>query len=766
MSALPAKAPLACGHCGALLEGGGPYCCAGCELAAAIVTDAGLQRYYAERAVPAPRPGPLAGLSALPTSPRADGTVECHVAIDGLRCASCVWVTEKVLERTPGVLSARVSYGSGRATFVFDPSVTTVEGVASRIAALGYRPRAAAEAPPDDADRDLLVRFGVAAFGAANVMLASVSVYTGWFDGMDARYDALFRWTSLVLATPVTVFSAAPFFTGAAAGLRHRVLSLDLPIALGVAVMYVAGVAATVAGHDAYFDSLTMLVALLLAGRLLEARGRRRAREAAESLAATLPRVARRVAGDRVETVPIDALTVGDVLELGAGEEVAADGVVAHGAGHVRMALLTGESEPVAVSPGDRVHAGAIVAHGAFRVRVEATGGATLVDRMADALRRATDRPAVTGSPDRIAPWFTATTLVAAALTFAVRAAVGGLDSAVGPTVAVLVVACPCALALAQPLAVAAGLGAAARRGVLVRGGDALLRLGEVDVVLLDKTGTLTAGEPEVVDADDVTLRLAAGVERSSTHPIARAIVEAATRRGIALPVAEDVVETPGIGIEGRVDGRVVRIRALGPGEVIVTADRFVGRVRLRDVVRPDAAATIAALRKLAEVRVVSGDHPDVARRVAREVGVDDVAAGVGPDGKRRLVAALEAGGRRVLFAGDGLNDGPALAAAHVGVAMGSGAASSVLVADAVVARHALAPVVAAIRAGRATRRVIRGNLARSLAYNAVAVLAAALGLVNPLVAAVLMPLSSAMVTWGAAGVERRVAAEERPWTR
>jgi Cu2+-exporting ATPase len=736
-------------------------------MAAAIISGAGLGRYYTERAEFAPRPLPIRGLSTLPTRVLPDGTVACRLEVDGLRCASCVWVTERVLERTPGVIRARVAYGSGRAVVVFDPRTTDIATVAGRIAALGYRPRAASDAAARTVDGDLLVRMGLAAFCAANVMLASVSLYAGWFDGMDARYVTMFRWTTLVVSTPVALWCAQPFFAGAWHGVRSRVLSMDLPIALGIALMYTSGFVATVTGHEAYLDSLTMLVALLLAGRVLEARGRRHAREAAESLAASLPRVARRVVEDRIETVPIAALCVGDRIDVGSGEEIGADGVVRRGAAQIQMALLTGESAPVSVAAGDRVYAGAIVTDGAVRIDVDAVGGQSLVDRMAEELRQAGDRVTAPGLPDRIAPFFTAATLAIAGGTFVAWGWLGGLTAAVAPTVAVLVVACPCALALAQPLAVASGLGAAARRGVLVRSGDALLRLAEVDVVVLDKTGTVTAGETVVCEADDAILRLAAGLERFSVHPIARAIVDEAIARGIPLPDGTDVVETAGAGIRGYVDGRLVQVRASRPGEILVDAGALAGTIRLRDLVRPDAGRTVRALRAAGlTVELCSGDHADVARRIGAQVGIPIVQAGMDPLHKRERVEHLRDAGHRVLFAGDGLNDGPALAAADVGIAMGTGAASSVWVADGIVAERALGPVLAAIRAGRAAKGVIRGNLVRSLAYNALAVAGAASGLVNPLVAAVLMPLSSALVLWGAAGVERRVAREERAWTR
>ncbi len=759
-----ARGAARCPHCGTAVEGeADAFCCGGCELAAAIIRGAGLERYYAEREACPPRPEPLTGAwASVPVEVGRDGTVAARLVVDGLRCASCVWVTERVLERTPGVVEATVSYATGRATLRWDPAATALGTLAGRIAALGYRPRPLGEeAIPD---RGLMLRLGVAAFAAMNIMLLAATVYTGWWDGMDPAWAGLFRWTALVLATPVALWCAAPFFSGAWAGLRHRVLHLDLPIALAVTVLYAHGIAATLAGRDGYLDSLAMLVTLLLGGRLLESRGRRRAAEAAMSLAAAVPGTARRATDGRLETVPVEALRAGDRIDVGAGEELAADGVVVEGSGQVRMALLTGESEPVAVAPGDRVVAGAVLQDGALTVLVRAVGRETVLQQMAAGLQHSADSGLRPTAADRIAPWFTAATLVVAALTCAAWLALRGVDTAVARTVAVLVVACPCALALSQPLAAAAGLGAAARRGLLFRSAHALLDLDDVTLVALDKTGTLTAGFPVVTAADDATLRVAAGLERYSSHPIARAIVAEASRRGIPLPHGADVREQAGVGVAGVVDGRRWRLGRGGPGEVLLLDDAGSrASIRLADAVRPDAAQTVAAFRALGRrVVLVTGDHPEVAERIARTAGVDEVVAGAEPDAKVAAIDGFRRTGHRVLFAGDGVNDGPALAAADVGVAMGHGAASSVLVADGVIAGDALGPLVAGFRAARACRAAIRSNQRRSLAYNALAVTAAALGWVNPLVAAVLMPLSSGMVIWGASRVEARVRRGER----
>lgn len=743
----PSAAAAPCRHCGTFVEGA-EYCCAGCELAAAILSDAGLERWYASRAEYAPRPD-QAELSwkAVPVESAADGTAIARLAVDGLRCASCVWVVERLLEATPGVSEAHVSYATGRARVRWDPEQTDLAAVAGRIAAIGYRPRPATEQAP--ADRDLLMRLGVAAFCTANLMTLTAAVYVGWWQGMDEVWTGFFHWLTLLLATPVALWSARPFLDGALRGLAAGALHMDVPISLAVGILYGHGVVATLDGRDGYLDSLAMLVTLLLVGRVLEARGRKRVQEAVSSLAAELPVWARRVVEGGVEDVDPSELAVGDLVEVPAGSEIPADGVVVEGRSAVRMALLTGESEPRPVGPGDSVVAGGVVELAAVRVRVEATGGHTLLGRMAGALE---ERLGADERRDPVAPWFTAATLAAAALTWS-GWTLAGSAGALEATVAVLVVACPCALALAHPLTAASGLAAAARRGLLLRSGDALVDLGAVELVALDKTGTLTRGTPEVVEASDADLRIAAGLERSSAHPVARAVIREAAKRGIALPLGTDVVETPGSGIRGVVDGVAYALRSGGPGVLALHGPDRVGRLLLRDVPRDDASDTVAALRAQGlDVAILTGDRAEVAERVAAEVGAP-VLAELDPLAK---AAWIEAQARPTLFVGDGLNDGPALAAAGVGVAMGTGAAASVWAADGVISDEGVGPVVAGLQIARATRQAIRRSRRRAVVYNVVAVGAAMAGLVNPLVAAVAMPISSLLVIWEAARLGRR----------
>jgi Cu2+-exporting ATPase len=738
-------------------------------MASAIIRGAGLERYYTERQEPAPRPDPFTDgdWQAVEIRVTPTGSCEARLVLDGLRCASCVWVTEKVLERTPGVEHATVSYATGRATLRWNPARVDLGALVRRIAALGYRSRPLGVERA--ADPALMRRMGFAVVGALAIMGMYEGLYAGWwFGAIDPRFAAMFRWGSLLLATPLTLWCAEPFFTAAWRGLKHRVLSMDLPVALGIALLYLHGVFETLHNRDSYLDSLSMLVALLLVGRVLEARGRRRATEAAQALACSVPRTARRLHDERIETVAVEELRPGDIIDAGAGEELAADGQVTAGSGQVRMALITGEATPVLVGPGDRVVAGTLLLDGALSIEVQSTGRDTVVHRMAEELASAQDQPTAPGPADRIAPWFTLGTLVVAVATLAGWWYVRGVDIALARTVAVLVVACPCALALAEPLATAAGLGAAARRGLLLRSSSQLLELGQVELAAFDKTGTVTMGDVAVIEASDAVLRIAAGLERYSSHPIARAITTEAGRRGIPLPAAEGIRETAGAGIEGTVDGARWQLASAGPGAVVLRqADGDVaadwGIIQLGDGLRPEAARAIARLAALGvKSAILTGDHADIAASVALATGVPRVHAELRPEAKAEWIRARRASGIRVLFAGDGLNDGPALAAANVGLAMARGSASSILVADGIIAGATLEPVVAGIRASRAARRMVHRSLWQSIGYNALSVAAAAAGLVNPLVAAILMPLSSALVIWNATRVEALVRRGEQ----
>ena len=747
-------------------DDGRAWCCRGCAEATRFTEAEGLGDYFARRDHSAPRPGgttPAAFLQRVQpdVTPERDGTCSLDFRLGGLRCSACVWLNEKVLERTPGVLDARVSYATGRAHVRWRPDAVSLETITRQILSLGYEPHALEDAGHED--RDLLSRAGVAWFCAGNVMLLQGSVYLGLFSGdMAPHYARLFEWASLVLATPATFWAAEPFFDRAWRGLRAQVLSMDLPIALAIAVMYAHGAWALFAGQLGYLDSLTMLIALLLTGRYAEQRGRMTAGAAAEGVLSEAPATAwRRASSGDVEEVPLADVVVGDTLVLGAGSRAGVDGLILAGEASVDLSHVTGESRPEGVSAGDSLPAGATVVDGRIDLQVTATGRDATLGQIAQLVERALSaRGRAQQLSDRLAPGFTAAVLVAGFATALGWGLTAGWARAIPVTVAVLVVACPCALSLAGPSVIAASVGAAARRGAFVRGGDVVERLAEVDELLLDKTGTLTRGRPQVTDAANEPLAIAAALEAGSRHPIARGILEEAHRRALPLPQASAVRELAGVGMSGRVGADEARVVSDGPGRVRVElGDRIVGAISLEDALRPEAAATLRTTGL--PFSILSGDDPDIVDRTgALLAGAGATPAqlmgGLRPDEKLQVVEAHRAAGRRPVFVGDGLNDAAALAAAHVGVAMGGGAAASARAAGVVILSDSLAPLLGAIQVAHVARTVLRVTAITAITYNVLAVAAAMAGFVTPLFAAILMPLSSASVILQAMSIDRR----------
>jgi len=723
---------------------------------------------------------------------------EIGLFLDGLRCGGCAGRVEKALRATPGVREAQVNFTSLRARVTFDPAATEVAELVATVRGLGYEATPydpeRLERPAERQARDALVRLLVAAFLAGNVMLVSLALYLGT-DGLDEPMRRGLRWLSLALSVPAATWCAAPFWRGAFSGLRRGELTLDVPVVLGVSTAFVATVAGTLAeARHVYADSASMIVFLILLGRTLERGARARATGAVERLVALAPEHAlRRTPNGGTERVPVAALRVGDVVVVAPGERVPADGRIVRGESELDEALVTGESVPVVRGPGARVIGATRSVLGEIEVAVTAPAGAGTLARIAALLERAqAERPRVQRLADRVASVFAPAVLAAAAITAAAWAWAGASLVDVALTAAaVLIVACPCALGLATPAAVMAAVGRAARFGVLFRSGEALERCAGATRLLLDKTGTLTRGRPAVTElalatgvAERELLETALAAEGASKHPAAAAIRTFAAERGIAAE-PEGAAERgprralPGCGVvAGEGEERAIvgsgallaGERVALPAEVVRRAEaaaargdglafvargaRCLGVLALADPLRDDAAQAVARCRALGlEVALVSGDHPHAVLRAAREAGIAELHADVSPEGKVEAVRAARAAaapGERVLFAGDGLNDAAALAAADLGIAFAEGSDVTLSAADVVVTSPRLGALADAIGLSRSAGRRIRENLAIALLYNALAVPLAATGVLRPLTAAIAMSLSSLVVTGNA----------------
>jgi Cu2+-exporting ATPase len=786
------------------------FCCGGCRGVYALVHDEGLGAYYATRAwtepgAPVGAGGPLPELAAFREAVRRDGAQdEIEVYVDGIRCASCVWLNERILLRTPGVTFARVNYATHRAKIRWDPATAALETVLGRIRAAGYAPKPWSESEQAAArsaeTKDLLVRLGTAAFLASQLMIYQAALYAGYFQGIDAPTRVLMEWISLGLTLPIFFYSGAPFLRATWAGLRHLRFNMDALVVFGSGAALVYSVYAMLRGGEVYFDTAAMIPTLVLVGRYVEAAAKGRASEAVARLARLAPREARRLeageAGAEVEverSVPVGEIKPGDRIAVVPGERIALDGTVAGGASEVDESLLTGEARPVAKGPGDAVIGGTVNGTGALVVLVTRVGKETVLAGIVRAVEEAqAQKPRIQAIADRVVGVFVPAMLLLAAGTLAVWLVRGApLDRAIMTGISVVVIACPCALGLATPIAVIVATGLATTRGLLLRGGDVVERAGRATHVLLDKTGTVTRGRPEVREVialdpalgREGALALAAAVERRSEHHVGRAIADAA--RALSGPADVEVTgfrAIPGRGVEGTAIARAAGAGTSGAATPVLIGNRallaergvaipapvdadaraleargetvaFLARggalaalFSIADAIRPESPAAIRALERLGlEVSIVSGDTRVTTGAVAAALGVEAVAEAT-PVEKREVVARLQAGGRRVLFAGDGINDAPALTQADVGVAMGRGTDVTMESADAVLVRDDLALLPDLVRLSRRTYAVIRQNVFWAFFYNAVAIPLAMAGLLHPIVAAGAMAASSLFV--------------------
>lgn len=756
------------------------FCCRGCAAAARWILDAHLDDYYRLRSAPAGRVD--ADAPALAAWDREEllaghardieGGREITVLTDGMRCAACAWLIDRALAREPGVLESTANAITGRIRIAWDPARTALSTPLTRLAALGYRPYLATGEARERArrsarNRDLL-RIGLAGLGAMQAMMFAEALYLDTRGEMPLPTRDFFRWITFMVSTPVVFWAGWPFIVGAWNELRGRRLGMDVLIAGSTLLAWAVSTVETVRGGvHVWFDAAVMFVFLLLVARQLEQRARSIASAQVDALARARPAFAtRELADGSRESVPVDALAVGDIVRVAVGEPVPADGVLLDGEARFEESLLTGESTPVAKHAGDVVYAGTACREHAARMRVTNVGAGTRLAELARLVDSAqAHRPALARGAERIAGGFVAGLLLAAAAVYLWWRA-HDPARAFEVTLALLVISCPCALSLAVPAALAAAHGALAKIGVLAVRPDALERLARATDVVFDKTGTLGDGKPHLHAIDACTgidaaaaLRIAAALERDSRHPLAAAFADVAEA-----PAADGVHAVAGQGVEGVVDGVCWRIGTAPfaiaePDDGAVWLGNVAGaraRFAFAERERPDAARALECLRGQGlALHLASGDAAAPVARFAATLGIVDAHARQSPEDKLARVRALQQDGRVVAMVGDGLNDAPVLAGADVSLAIGDGAALAQRAADLVLAGSALGNVPSAIDIARRTRRVVRQNLAWAVGYNLLALPLAAAGMVTPWLAALGMALSSLAVTTNALRLTR-----------
>lgn len=685
--------------------------------------------------------------------PRASRTV---LTVPGMHCAGCMSKVERALVAMPGVSEARVNLSARTVAVVYAPGLDA-RALTETLAGIGFesQPRRDELAPHYSAVRPLLAPLAVAFFAAMNVMTLSVSVWSG----ADGSTRSMFHWLSALIGVPAIAYAGQPFFRSAWKVLRLGRTNMDVPITIGVVIATGLSLYETATGgHDAWFDGALMLLTFLLAGRALDAMMRDRARAGVDALLRQAAPGATVVeTGGALRWVAAMDLAPAMLMRVAAGERLAADGEIVAGASRFDQSLLTGEAAPVPRRAGDRVLAGTLNLDAPIDVVVSGAGRETTLAEIARLMEASTqNRSRYVRIADRASRLYAPVVHLLAALSLIGWLVAGaGLYEALVVGVTVLIITCPCALGLAVPVAQVVASGALMRAGIMVKDGSALERLAKVDRALLDKTGTLTIGrplpDPAVITSlasDEASICLA--LASHSKHPLARALADALIAGGYRAAELTEVSEVPGTGVFARWNGLAVALRrpeaAIGIATALAIGERPVRLISYGDRLRPDVAEALARLRRLGiEPSVISGDNPSSVGQVARETGLL-AQANASPAAKQEAIGRLQAAGHAVMMIGDGLNDGPALAAANASIAPGSASDVGLQAADFVFTTSSLLAVPRAVAASRATMRIVRQNFALAVGYNLLAVPLAVAGLLTPLIAAAAMSASSLIV--------------------
>ena len=775
------------------------FCCQGCAAAYQLIHEHGLESFYDYTSEePSLRSQQNRSLDTLPfqdfdsinflkrhAKPASDTESTIVFGIEGIHCAACVWLLEKLPTLAPGVVSSTVDWPSRTIQVRWRTDQINLSDIAFRLDRLGYSPYPYFEseraARTKSEHRKHLIRIGVAAALAGNNMMISAALYFGMFSFMSSGMEELLRYTSCVLGIASLIFPGRTFLTSALSAIRTRTPHMDLPISLALALGTIAGTINVLRGHgEIYFDSLSMLIVLLLVGRWLQFRQQAVAADSVEMLSRLTPRVARKIINGKVESTLVELLKVNDELELQTGDLVPADGHLISDSVNVDEAILTGESEAVLKNKGQKLLAGSTCLGPVVRMRTTAVGRDTEIAKLSELVHESgANRPKLVRWADRIGGYFVVAIIVLATITLIAWLPTDA-ETALDRTIALLVVACPCALALATPLAISVAQGRAAKRKILIKNGDVLQAMQNPGTIWLDKTGTLTFGEPivEYWHGKRQWAGVAGALGRHSQHPISKALVRFAlegedpSQPSFDKRDATQVKESVGKGVSGTVDGQFVivgnqlmleqnsvsidqsfevvsqRIGNLGYSLCWVAVNgQAVALAGISDQLRPEASHAISELRKQGwQVGILSGDRQVVVDRVAEQLEIEPRLAIGESLPETKLQVIQQSGDQTVVMVGDGVNDSAALAGATVGLAVKGGSASSLEAAPVFLAKPGLGSILELLQISRSTGNTMRWNLTVSLAYNIAFASLAIMGWVSPLVAAVIMPLSSLSV--------------------
>jgi len=769
------------------------FCCKGCQGIFHLLRSEGLDSFYDKlgknHLEPPKEVGDdlhkfdLEGFRKKYVVERSDGLNEIYLIIEGIHCSACVWLNEKVLHQTAGVIEATINYTTNKAHVVWDPEEIKLSKIIEKIRSIGYNaypydPKLQEE-HANRARRDYYSRLLVAIFATMNIMWIAVAQYTGMFTGMRSDIKTVLNVAEWVLATPTLFYSGWVFFRGAWFGLKNRFVNMDLLVSAGASLAYIYSIWAMVTGRgEVYFDSVTMIITFVLAGKYLEVLSKKRAADTMDALSNALPTEVTVIENGEKVMVAVEEVQPGDIIEVRPGEKVAIDGVVVAGEGSFDESSLTGESEPIYKRVGDEIVSGSVAIDGVVRYEATKDYGSSMLTTLVGLLEESlTKKPKIEQLANEISGWFSLTILSLALLTFIGWFwMTGEFERALVVAISVIVIACPCALGLATPVATLIGINLAARRGVLFKEAAFIETMAKADLLVLDKTGTITEGKPHVVNAktyDSYDANLLYSLVTSSTHPVSQGIGHYLKTYSEDLKIVplERVKQVQARGMVAEYDGHQLiggNAQMMREYGIEVTEEsaytlflfaidgKVVARFELRDLPKKGAKEAIAEIRKQGiEIVMLTGDNEKSAERVAKEVGIDQFHATLLPEEKAEMIDRFHAEGRVVVMAGDGINDALALSKSDIAIAMGSGSDVALEVSDVVLLDDRMTSLRDAFLISRRTFKFVKQNLALSIIYNSITIPLAIAGYVIPLVAALSMSLSSLMVVGNSLRIKR-----------
>lgn len=760
------------------------FCCKGCQGIFHLLKDEGLESFYAKmgETTLAPPTEQFENSSNFDTpafteqfvTETKEGLCQVSLVIEGIHCAACVWLNEKALHKMEGVIEASINFTTNKARITWDPNILKLSAIIDMIRAIGYNafPYDASlqEVRANKERKDYYLRMAVATFATMNMMWVAIAQYAGYFSGITQEIKTILNIAEWALATPVLFYSGWVFYRGAYYGLKNKTINMDLLVVTGSSLAYLYSIYITVLEKgEAYFDSVSMIITFVLFGKFLEVLSRKNAADTLDVIGKHIPREVSIVDEEGVREVKIADVKEGDIIRIRTGERSAIDGIVISGEGSFDESNLTGESEPIFKQKGDTIISGTTSIDALIDYRATKDYAHSTLSHLVNLLENAmSQKPAIEQMANRLSQHFSSTILFAAIATFWTWYFwPHSFDRSLMVGISVIIIACPCALALATPVATLVGLALGAKRGILFKSSAQIETMAKATMVVLDKTGTITQGKPEVVhikECGNFKPSVLLALVSASKHPISRGVAEyiRESEELYISTVLEEANEIPARGIVGRVDGMMVAggnallMKDLGI-EVDNQSDysifyfaqggKLSATYELRDLPKPGAAESISKLKE-AGLRVVmlTGDRHASAVRVAEEVGIDEVYAHLRPEDKAAFITQAHNEGNVVVMAGDGVNDLLALAQADIGIAMGSGSDIAIEVSDVVLMNDSLGSLAESFAISRRTYRLIKQNLGISLVYNSITIPLAMMGYVIPLIAAISMSFSSLLV--------------------